>query len=223
MNEVVETRLREEVSAVEQKAMDVVISTDTDYSFATDFTKQVKSTMKKVDDYWEPMRKSTYEAYKAVTDHKSQMLSPLKKAEELLKRKISNYLIEVEKKRREAEEAARKAAMEEANRKLEEARAAELNGDFDAAEMAMAEADVMEQAAGTISVTAEGPKVEGIIRKKDWEIVSINADEVPVSVAGVEIRPVDDKAIISLIRGTKGKVTIPGVVYREKVNVSVRV
>lgn len=221
-NELQEVQLTDEVTAVEKKALDLVIATDKDYEDAGAFVKQVKATAKRVEEYWEPMRKTTYEAYKNVTDHKSQMLEPLKNAEKTIKGKISAYHEEVERRRQEEEEAARRAAQEEAERKMAEAREAELNGDFEKADAAMAEAEVMEQASGLISVFKEEPKVSGIIKKADWEIVSIDSNTVPVSLAGIELRPVDEKAVMALIRATKGKVVIPGVEYKETVSISVR-
>ena len=222
VTELMEVQLKDEVTAVERKAFDLVIDNDQDYADAGAFVKQVKATAKKVEEYWEPMRKMTYDAYKEVTEHKSQMLDPLKNAEKMIKGKISAYHEEVERKRREEEEAARRAAQEEAERKIAEAQEAELNGDFERADAAIAEAEVMTQASETITVLKEEPKVSGIIKKVDWEITSVDSNVVPVSLAGVELRPVDTGAVLELIRATRGKVQIPGIEYKEKVNISVR-
>lgn len=72
----VEEQLDEEVSLIEQKATALSVETDDDYIIASELTKQVKQMQKQVTDYWEPMRKSTYEAYTAVNQHKKQMLDP---------------------------------------------------------------------------------------------------------------------------------------------------
>ena len=223
MNELMETQLKDEVSVVERAAQEISVRTEEEYVGATEFTKRVKATAKKVEDFWEAMRKSSYDAYKAVNDHKAQMLKPLKNAESVLKQKMAEYLDEVEKRRREAEEAARQAAMEEAERKMAEAREAELEGDFDRADEAMAEAEVMEQASFTMTVPKEDFKVDGVVKRKDWEIVAIDPEKVPVDVAGIVIRPVDERAVLALIKATKGKVVIPGVEYRETVSIAVRV
>lgn len=220
--ELQELQLKDEVTAVERQALDLVIDNDEAYAEAGVFVKQVKATAKKVEEYWEPMRKMTYDAYKEVTDHKSQMLDPLKNAEKTIKTKISAYHEEVERRRREEEEAARRAAQEEAERKIAEAQEAELNGDFDRADAAMAEAEVMTQASEVITVFREEPKVSGIIKKTDWEIVSVDSRVVPVSLAGAEIRPVDTSAVMALIRASRGKIQIPGIEYKEKVSISVR-
>ncbi len=216
----IEERLSKEVTSIEAQANEIVIRNDDDYAFAGQVTRNVKAAQKKVEDYWEPMRKSTYEAYKAVTDHKKEMLDPLKNAETILKRKIGVYQMEQERKRREEEERLRKLAEEEANRKLEEAVKAEANGDLESAEYAMAEAEALDSM--SVNVQMEKPKVSGVSTTKTWEIVDINPKDVPISIAGVEIRPVDRAAILRLIKATKGQIAIPGVKYKETVSVAVR-
>lgn len=217
-----ESELKQEVSLVERRVSELEVVDDDSYRVAGELVKQVKLASKRVDDYWEPMRKSTYDAYKAVNAHKAEMSDPLKKAEKMIKDKMSAYMAEIERKRREEEERLREIARQEMEAKKREAEEKILLGDDDGAEMAFAEASVMESAMDVV-VAETRPEVDGIIKRKDWEIVSIDSGKVPIDVAGVELRPVDEKAVIALIRGTKGKVTIPGVVYREKVTMAVRV
>lgn len=217
-----EKKLEKEVSVVEKQASEVEIKTEADYQYAGELTKQVKAAQKKVEEYWEPMRASTYAAYKSVTDHKKDMIDPLKNAEGILKKKISGYLMEVEKKRREEEEALRRQAEAEMQKKLAEAEAAEKNGDADAVEYAMAEAEVMEQVAASATVQVQETKVQGVSKKLDWKITKIDEAKVPIDVAGIVVRPVDEKAIMNLIKSTKGKIKIPGVTYEETYNISVR-
>ena len=64
-----ENKLGRQVSLSEQKAESVVVNSDDGFAYAGELTKQVKQMQEKVADYWEPMRKTTYEAYKSVTDH----------------------------------------------------------------------------------------------------------------------------------------------------------
>lgn len=217
-----EEKLGKEVSLVEKQASDVAIVDEVSYQYAAELTKQVKAAQKKVTDYWEPMRQSTYAAYKSVTDHKKEMIDPLTNAEKILKNKMSGYLVEVERKRKAQEEEMRRQAEAEMAKKLQEADEAEKNGDLAAAEFAMAEAEVMDQVATSGTIQAQETKVDGISKSKTWKITAIDEDKVPVDVAGIIIRPVDEKAIMNLIKSTKGKVKIPGVTYEESVNISVR-
>jgi hypothetical protein len=57
---------------------------------------------------------------------------------------------------------------------------------------------------------------------KDWAITKIDHKQVPVEIAGAVIRPVDEAAIMRLIRATKGGIVIPGVEYAEKARMSFR-
>jgi len=217
-----EQKLEGQVSLVERKAAELVISDEISFRVAGELTRQVKQVQKSVTEYWEPMRKSTYEAYKTVTDHKKEMLDPLERAEKTLKRKISEWSREQEHLRREEEERQRRLAMEEMERKLAEAEAAEAAGDSEAAEYAMAEAEVYEGVADVAPASVSTPKVEGISMRKNWRIINIDPTAVPNEFAGVVLRPVDEKAVLRLIKASKGQIRIPGVKYEEFSDVSVR-
>ena len=217
-----EEKLGEEVSAIELQAESVVIATDEDYSMAGEATSNVKRMQKKVEEYWEPMRVSTKKAYDEVLAHKKEMLDPLKKAEQILKGKMSGYLLEQERKRKEQEEAMRKLAEAEADRKLQEAIDASNAGDAAAAEFAMAEAEVYDTAAATSAIAKQTPKAEGVSTSKAWKITAIDSKQVSVEFCGMELRPVDEKLVMQLIKSSKGKIVIPGIKYEETVTISVR-
>lgn len=219
-----EKELGKEVSAVEKLANSLVITNDIEYSMAGEYTKQVKNMRKKVTDYWEPMRISTYNAYKAVTDHKKQMVDPLDRAERILKGKISGYIAMKEKERRAREEEARRQAQAEIERKLREAAEADKNEKAAEAESAMAQAEVIEHIAQNIYVPKqETPKVSGISKSVTWKITNIDPTKVPVNFGGVEIRPVDERAVMALIKASKGKIQIPGITFEEDYIVRARV
>lgn len=110
----------------------------------------------------------------------------------------------------------------ERDKKLDEAAAAEEAGNHAEADMALAEAQMVETVAASTTVVMSTPKTKGIGTTKDWEIESIDHEKVPVVFSGVEIRPVDEKAIMRLIRATKGSIQIPGIKYKETVKVSIR-
>ena len=218
----------DESSMVDQSSMlskvvsELVVNDEISYKTAAEYTKQVKAMNKKITDYFEPLRKSTYDAYQNVMAKKKEMLSPLETAEKALKKKMGDFAMEQERIRREKEEALRRAAREEAERKLAEAAAAEASGDAIASEVAMMEAEAIESAASDVSVAVERPKADGASLSKVWKITSIDNRLVPIDIMGIMLRPVDEKAIMSLIKMSKGTVQIPGVTYEETVNVRVR-
>lgn len=217
-----ERSLGEEVSLVEQNASSVLVVNDAGYEHAAQITKMVKQMQKKVKDYWEPLRVSAKKTYDDVLEKKKKMLDPLERAEKILKGKMGGYAAQKEQERLAREEAARKAAQAETDRILAEAAEMEKNGDALGAEMAMAEAEVMDDAAAGIVVTSKAPKVDGVSTSKVWQLKSIDPAKVPVEIAGVVIRPVDEKAVLALVRATKGQIKIPGVEIEQVVSVSIR-
>ena len=150
------------------------------------------------------------------------MLDPLASAEKILKKKMGANTLQKERERREREEELRRQAEAEMNRKLEEAVKAESEGDALGAEMAMTEAEVMESVATTAVIKPEAPTMKGVSTTKTWKITKVDSAAVPTHFQGVEIRPVDEKAVLRLIKATKGAIKIPGITYEEDVTVSVR-
>lgn len=217
-----EERLGKEVTAVENRSMGMVIANQDDYVKAGEYVKTIKLMQKKVTEYWEPLRQSTKAAYDDVIAKKKQMLEPLMESEKTIKARMSDYVVAEDRRRKAREEEMRRAAAIEAEKKLAEAAACEAAGDTFGAEFAMTEAEVMEDVAANGTVNTAPVKAKGVSTSKAWRIKSIDEDKVPIDVAGYVIRPVDEKAIMGLIKATKGKVKIPGIVYEEIVNISVR-
>lgn len=217
-----EEKLGKQVSTVELQAEALVISDGETYEQGAEMLKKVKEVSKKVEEYWEPLRQSTHEAYQKVLSQKKEMTEPLKSAEKILKGKIGEYTAEQERIRREQEEAMRKKAQKEAERKLAEALEAQDNGDLVGAEYAMAEAEVMDNLAVAGRIQPQVPKVKDVSSQKAWKITAIDSSAVPINFNGIELRPVDEKMIMSLIKTSKGKIEIPGVKYIETATISVR-
>lgn len=217
-----EEELQQSNSLVERRAKELKILTNEDYEKAAEFGQKIKIQAKVVTDFFKPMKDSAYKAHKAVCDREKAMLKPLQEAERILKGSIAAYQKEQERKKRELEERMRLEAEAERDKKLSEAAAAEEAGNLAEAEMALAEAQMVETVAASTTVVMNTPKTKGIGTAKDWEIESIDREKVPVVFSGVEIRPVDEKAIMRLIRATKGSIQIPGIKYKETAKVSIR-
>ena len=217
-----EQQLTQEVTDIEFRAESFVIQTPEDYEAAGEFGKLLKQKAAEVTGFFKPMKDSAYQAHKAVCDREKAMLTPLKNAEKIVKKTMGDYIMEQERIRREAEEAARRAAEEERERKLKEAMALEAAGDKEGAEAAVEEAVVMDEATGYSVPAPVKPKVSGVSTSKDWEITSIDTAKVPVNFNGMELRPVDQAAVMRLIRASKGSIAIPGIAYREVAKMSFR-
>jgi len=135
---------------------------------------------------------------------------------------MTTYYQEQEGKRGELEEKLRSEPEAEKERKLNEAIALEEAGKTEEAEAAMFDAQVTESVAEKTTVVMSTPKVSGVSNSKDWEIENIDKENVPVNFLGVEIRPVDEKAVMRLIKASKGTIKIPGIKYKETVKMSIR-
>ena len=124
-----EQQLSRDVTDIEFQAESLVIQNDEDYAFAGEFGKMLKKKASQVTTFFKPMKDSAYQAHKAVCDREKAMLTPLRNAEKTVKQVMSAYIAEQERKRREAEEAARRAAEAERERKIQEAATLEAAGD----------------------------------------------------------------------------------------------
>ena len=216
-----EIAIRQEVSGVTIQVEGMVIDSEDAFEEAAKIGLAIKAQAKKVAEFFAPMKKRASDAHKEICNREKMMLSPLQEAEKALKNKMGAYRLE-EDRRRLAEEEARRAAEEEQRRKEAEAIALESEGRNSEAYAALMEAEVAESAAKG-GVYAPAPKkTAGVTVSKDWEITGIDEEKVPVSIMGAVIRPVDQAAIMRLIRATKGGITIPGVEYTEKTRMSFR-
>lgn len=214
--------IQQEVGLVEIRAKEMVISTDADYETAADFGRQIKEKAKTVTDFFKPMKDSAYQAHKAVCDREKTMLKPLQDAEKMLKKSMAAYLQEKERKRLELERKMQREAEAERERMLNEAAALEADGKTEEAEAVLMDAQLTESVSTQAAVVMDIPKAKGVSSGKDWEIETIDQEAVPVNFAGVEIRPVDEKAVMRLIRASKGSIKIPGIKYKETIKMSIR-
>ncbi len=216
-----EESLQQQVGTIESQAFAMTITTQADFEDAAELAKTIAGRKKFVKDFFEPMRVKAKEAYDAILGRKNQMMKPLEDADKVLRQKMSEFSRQQELARKQQEAAMRQMAQREAEAKLTEAAEAEEAGDVLGAHMALAEAEIAEGVATGGIVSAPAPKVKGVSKSKDWKITRIDDQNVPVSINGAVIRPVDEKAIMRLIRATKGTIVIPGVAYEETVKLGI--
>ena len=79
-----------------------------------------------------------------------------------------------------------------------------------------------ETVASTLVIPDSSAKVHGVSHTKSYAIKSIDETKVPVEINGVCIRPVDEKAVLRLIKASKGTLKIDGIEYEETVTTSFR-
>lgn len=209
-----EQEMGQEVSIVEQQANAIVIASNEDYESAAAFGRLIKQKSSQVMNFFAPMKKAAHDAHANICAREKAILAPLVAAEKTVKKVMGDFVMEQERKRREEEERLRRLAQEEADRKLAEAMACESNGDKDGAEAALIEADIVDSASRNVVVEAQKPKAAGVSAATDWEIESIDESQVPISIQGMCVRPVDIKIVARLIKMSKGTIQIPGIKYK---------
>ena len=218
-----EEALSRSISTIELEAEMIVIESDEDYKAAAEFGRRVKGAAAEVVEFFRPMKADAYRVHQTICSREKDMLVPLSNAEGTIKRTMGDFAQQRERERREAEEIAKRIAQEEVEAQLEEAMRAEKAGDTVAAEAAMQDAQMAESFSRDVSIPSVAPpKAAGVSQSKDWEIVGVNGEEVPVLFSGVELRPVDLKAVMRLIKASRGTVKIPGITYREQIKTTIR-
>jgi hypothetical protein len=216
MNEI---QVKEQAATLEQQAQDYQIVSNTDYEEAAGFLKRVKGAETEVKAYWKPAKDAAAKAHKEICEKEKAMLSICESAEKILKGKMLVYSQKIEAERRAAEEEARKAAQAESDRLLAEAAKAEKSGNSMAATVNMAMAEQMESVKPAVQVAA--PKVTGISTKKVWKARITDEKAVPTYIAGICIRPVDERALLQLHR-LNPNVEIAGVEFVQDEILAVR-
>jgi len=217
-----EVQLSQEVSAVETMARNFLVQTEEDYKQAASFGRLLKQKSADVIEFFKPMKKAAHDAHKQICDREKAMLTPIANAEKMIKRSMGEYQMEQQRKAREEEERLRAIAQAEQERLMAEAIKMEELGEKEMAEESLENAQFVENSARFISVQAEAIKAAGVSSTSDWEIVSIAPGMVPVEIFGQVIRPVDDKAVLKLIRAHKGNIEIPGITFKAVQKISFR-
>jgi hypothetical protein len=217
-----EQTLQAEAAALEIRAGTLVVSDDQEYQEAAEFARMLKTKAGEITAFFKPMKDSAHKAHKQVCDREKEMLAPLAKAEKVIKQAMSSYLDEQEKRRKAAEASARLAVQAEAEKLLCQAVALEAQGRISEADAIVDEAEIIEEAAGSVAVGFSMPSVKGVSSSRDWEIESIDPAKVPDTVNGSVIRPVDEKAVMRIIRASKGTIQIPGIKYKAATKMSIR-
>lgn len=217
-----EDELTKSVSTVEAQANAVVVKNDIDYQAAAEFGRMLKKKSAEVSDFFKPLKDAAHKTHKQICDREKAMLKPIAAAEKVVKAAMGKYAMEKLMEQQRLEEQLRRQAQEESDRLLAQAAALESSGNAQQANAMFANAQMVDAAARNIALERNAPKADGISTTTDWQIVSIDAAQVPVDVSGYVIRPVDESAVMKLIRASKGKVNIPGIKYQAIAKVAIR-
>lgn len=204
-NELIE--LENESNSVVSQAMNIIISNQDELVYADSFLTAIKNTSKKVKEYWEGPKKKASETHKEICSREKEMLIPLQNSEKIIKDKINDYREEL---KRIAEQEAQEQEMERQKMieaELQKAQELEKTGDFAEAEIAKANAALIENIELDNAPNME--KVKGLSFRKNYEIIVVDAEKVPSYANGIEIRKIDTMQIKKLVKMTNNGVNIP--------------
>lgn len=244
MSRALTTEIEEKSLKVFETARSLAITDDATFQRAGEGLKVIKTLQSEVNATFDPVVASAHEAHKQAIAAKNQHLKPLLEAEALLKTKIRNYTVEIERQRREAEQKAeaerlrieelqrqaqlkaeqeRKKAEEEMLRKAIEA---EAQGKTEEAEAILAAPlpgppKPIEVPIVRTVITPPPPpppKVQGVSTRKVWKWRLVDFSLVPD-----EYKQLADSVVTAKVRSQKGDTKIPGIEVYEETEVAGRI
>lgn len=225
-----ELNLKSSADHALEQAKTMVVKSQNDYEMAGNVRKDIKAMVKSIQSYWSPKKQQADQLHKSLVQAEKDMVTPLESADKLIDTSMTAYRKEIERQRYEAEQArlkaeseARKAA-EDAQRLLNEAmRKDELDED-DAAILMMAESDLEAKAkfAESINTAPAEVRMQGITVTRTWKARIVDQSIVPISIAGIMIRPIDESALNKLAVTSKGAFECPGVEFYQEESTRVR-
>ena len=191
-----EVALRQDVDQILAKMEQLAITNDEEFQETAEFLQGIKGKQKEVKDNFEPRRaKAEAEKQKVLAEINSYK-RPLEKAEIIVKKKLGEYRVEQEQKRRE-EEQKRLAELktQEEDRLLEEA---EANGDESILD------DEIMLAKPTLET--EIPKMAGISFTEVWHFEIVDVNQIPRDYMIPDVRKIQ-----GVVNALKDKTSISGI------------
>lgn len=160
-----------------QRADEIQVVDDVSYENAGEFLRDIKTHQKRVGEMCQPAIASANKAHKDALELRNTLLAGSVKAERVIKARMAEYQMEVDRKRREAEERAareRQKAIEE--EQLRRAAELEAQGHHEAAERALTDEHTPAPLPPPVTV-AEKPSVKGIATREVWsaEVTDLKA------------------------------------------------
>lgn len=209
-------QLEKQVLNLPIRALEIQIKDQDTLSVANEFLLGIKALQKEIDATFDPIIQAAHEAHKKALAQKKKFEEPLIRAERVVKPKITAYLQEQERIRREAEEQARQVewerrqAEQEAMRKALEA---EAHGKQKEAEKIIEEAAKLEVTIPSSPVIPQRQQTQGIAMRELWRFDITDANLLPR-----EYLVPDLVRIGKIVQVMKDKTGIPGIrVFAEKI------
>lgn len=167
---------------------------------ACEFLKAVKTRMKQVNDFFADAKRKAAETHKAICAQENSLLVPLKQAESAVKNKIGSFDL--------AER--QRIAVEEERRRQDAAAAMELAMEAERSGEAGMAVEAVAMAAMEAAQVSYLPKTSGVSVRFEWRARVIDPAKVPRM-----FLIVDEKALHTFAKATKGKNQVDGVEFYE--------
>lgn len=200
--------IQPEANKLTEFARSVVIKTAEQYQIASGYLKSIKGMLSRIDDAHARVKRPILAAGRELDAQKNEASAPLKSAELLIKRAMTDFSNEQDRIRREEQRKADEAARKQQEKLQQQAAKAIASGKVEKA------VEFEQRAAAVVpaAIQREAPKVAGIVTKEVWKFEVTDPAAVPR-----EYLSVDEKKIGGVVRSLKGDTNIAGVrVWSEK-------
>src|SRR5688572_2580422 len=209
--------------SVPDRAKGLAIVTAEDFMNAGELLRTIKGLRAEIDGTFDPIISKAHAAHKEAIEQKRKVDAPLVEAENILKPRISAYLTEQERLRREEELRMQKAAQEEEERqRLESAVILDDIGETDSANALLEERVV----APPVVLPRQVPKVSGIAMRQTWSAQVVSLMELVKAVAAGKVPIMALQANTTFLnqqaRSMKSALNYPGVRAVPDNNISAR-
>ena len=211
--------MEKELTLYDQQSTDVltqaeamVVEDKQQYDVASAWTKACIDLKKKIVAFFEPMKMKAHEAHQTVCDSEKKHLGPVEKAVGVLKKKMTSWYMEEQRKVREQEEKIRQEAIrQQEEARLKEAEELEKNGEAEKAEEILA-APIL----APVFKPQEIEKPEGVSYRDSWKFEITDESKIPR-----EYLIPDEKKIAGIVKAMKEKFDVPGIrAYNDPIQVN---
>jgi len=197
-----EVALRQDVDQILAKMEQLAITNDEQFQETAEFLQGIKGKQKEVKDCFEPRRAKAEAEKQKILAEINGYKRPLEKAEIIVKKKLGEYRVEQEQRRREEEQKRLAELKAEAEDQLLDE--AEANGDESILD------DEIMLARPTLET--EIPKMAGISFTEVWHFEIVDVKQIPR-----DYMIPDERKIQGVVKALKDKTSIPGIrVYSDQ-------
>lgn len=200
-----ETEARNELAKM--PGAEIIVYDLQSYEAAGEILRNIATVKKEIKAKFAEPKEKAHEAHKAICDLEKELLAKVTERENEIRQKMTAF-DEAEQKRIAAEQERKRIEVE---KQMQIAAEAEAAGDTEKAEIAVALA-AMEESTVTVA-----PKAAGIAKREVWSAEVVDLDKIPR-----EYLIPDMNALNALAKAMKRESTIPGVIFKKQLILSVR-